>query len=264
MTATPQRFEENRLLCTLPSIVLSPLQADLERVELRAGTVLYAGGMAVRHVHFPATTTVSLVSSMTDGDAAEVAVVGAEGMVGVCAFMGSASASSDAIVQRTGVGYRMSATALLQHTRRSPCLMQHLLGYTHTLFTHMAQTSACNRHHAIEQQFCRWLLQHLDRQEGIDLQITHERIASLMGVRREGVTGAAIKLQKAGLIDYSRGQISVIDREGLEARSCECYGVVRQAYKRLSHALGDASLTPGVDAFGMPCLVSSRPELTAT
>jgi CRP-like cAMP-binding protein len=236
LPATTSPFQTNQLLATLSSAEGLHLEPDLEWVELSAGTLLHAGGKPLRHVHFPATATVSLVSSMADGASAEVAVVGSEGMVGICAFMGDANALSDAVVQRPGHAWRMSTAAVLHHTRRSPVFMQQLLGYTQALFTHMAQCSACNRHHALDQQLCRWLLQHLDRQEGSEMQVTQERIASLLGVRREGVTGGALKLQKAGLIHYRRGHIAIIDRSGLEARSCECYGVVRRVYDRLSHA----------------------------
>jgi CRP-like cAMP-binding protein len=234
MTANTPRFHTNQLLDHFASAEWQQLAPDLEWTDLTAGTVLHSRGKALRHVHFPATATVSLVASMADGASAEVAVVGSEGMVGICAFMGSPDALSDAVVQHSGHGWRMGTAALQHHSRRSTDFMQKLLGYTQALFTHMAQSSACNRHHALDQQLCRWLLQHLDRQDGPDMRITHERIASLLGVRREGVTGGALKLQKAGLIDYRRGHISIIDRIGLEARSCECYGVVRQAYDRLS------------------------------
>jgi CRP-like cAMP-binding protein len=238
MNTIDSRFDTNQLLASLSSEERQHLESDLEWVDLPAGTVLHSSGTPLRQVHFPATATVSLVSSMADGATAEVAVVGSEGMVGICAFMGNANALSDAVVQRPGHAWRMSTAAVQHHTQRSPDFMQQLLGYTQALFTHMAQCSACNRHHALDQQLCRWLLQHLDRQEGSDMQITQERIASLLGVRREGVTWGALKLQKAGLIDYHRGHISIIDRSGLEARSCECYGVVRQAYDNLSGAHG--------------------------
>jgi CRP-like cAMP-binding protein len=249
MNATNIRFDRNQLLATLSGAEMHNMEPDLEWVELSVGTVLHASGSPLRHVHFPATATVSLVSSMADGASAEIAVVGSEGIVGICAFMGDPKALSDAVVQRAGYAWRMSTSAVLHHTRRSSAFMEKLLGYTQALFTQMAQSSACNRHHALDQQLCRWLLQHLDRQEGTDMRITQERIASLLGVRREGVTGGALKLQKAGLIDYHRGHISIIDRSGLEARSCECYGVVRQAYDRLSltHAAspGREIRTPG-------------------
>jgi len=258
MTATASRFHTNQLLATLSSAEWQQLEPDLEWVDLLAGTVLHASGKALRHVHFPVTATVSLVSSMADGASAEVAVVGSEGMVGICAFMGDANALSDAVVQRPGHAWRMSTADVLHHTRRSPDFMQKLLGYTQALFTHMAQSSACNRHHALDQQLCRWLLQHLDRQEGSDMKITQERIASLLGVRREGVTSGALKLQKAGLIDYHRGHISIIDRNGLEARSCECYGVVRQAYDHLSCTQSAPRRSPGMNHLGSASPVVHR------
>ena len=258
MTATASRFNKNQLLAALSSAEWQHLEPDLDWVDLEAGTVLHSSGKALHHVHFPASATVSLVSSMADGASAEVAVVGSEGMVGVCALMGGANPLSDAVVQRPGQAWRMSTAAVLHHTRRSPDFMQKLLGYTQALFTHMAQCSACNRHHALDQQLCRWLLLHLDRQEGTDMQITQERIACLLGVRREGVTGGALKLQKAGLIDYRRGHISIIDRSGLEARSCECYGVVRQAYDRLSCAHAAPRRSSGVSDLGLATLVVHR------
>ncbi len=263
MTPTVSRFESNQLLSHLSRAESLWLEQDLERVELTAGTVLHGSGMSVRHVYFPGTATVSLVSSMADGASAEVAVVGCEGMVGVCAFMGNTNALSDAVVQRPGHAWRMSTAAVLHHTRRSPDFMQQLLGYTQALFTHMAQATACNRHHGLEQQLCRWLLQHLDRQEGSDMQITQERIAGLLGVRREGVTGAALKLQKAGLIHYRRGHIFIQDREGLEARSCECYGVVRKAYDRLSCTHSIPRRSPSTPDLGLPILVVHRHPMAA-
>jgi len=263
MTPTVSRFDTNQLLSHLSRAESLWLEHDLDKVELAAGTVLHASGMALHHVYFPGTATVSLVSSMADGASAEVAVVGCEGMVGVCAFMGNASALSDAVVQRPGHAWRMSTAAVLHHTRRSPDFMQQLLGYTQALFTHMAQATACNRHHALDQQLCRWLLQHLDRQEGSEMKITQERIAGLLGVRREGVTFAALKLQKAGLINYRRGHISIHDRKGLEARSCECYGVVRKAYDRLSCSHGPLRRQPSMPDLGLPTLVVHRQPMPA-
>lgn len=236
MTTNPSPLPSNHLLALLSGAEWELLEPDLEWEDLRAGAVLHRAGAEVRHVYFPVTATVSLVSSLEDGASSEVAVVGNEGMVGVCAFMGDTSALCDAVVQRPGHAGRMGVQALLHHTRRSPELLPHLLAYTQALFTHMAQSSACNRHHALDQQLCRWLLQHLDRQNDSDMQATQERIANLLGVRREGVTSGALKLQKAGLIEYHRGHISILDRDGLEARSCECYGVVRRAYDKLSCA----------------------------
>ena len=226
----------NRVLAALPFLEWRRLEPHLELVELRPGAMLYESGVVLQHVYFPATAVVSLVSSMQDGTSVEVAVVGNEGIVGVCAFMGGGQSLSRAVVQRPGHALRMTARSIACHANRSEALMQRLLCYTQALFTHMAQTSACNKHHALDQQLCRWLLLNLDRQSSDEIVVTHERIADMLGVRREGVTGAALKLQKAGLIQYRRGRISVLDRDGLEERSCECYAVVRRAYDRL---LGD-------------------------
>ena len=209
------------------------MQPRLALVDLDAGATLYAAGAVLRHVHFPVTAVVSLVSPLTDGACAEVAVVGREGVVGVCAFMGGGQALSSAVVQRPGQAWRMTARDIADLARDAEPLMQQLLRYTQALFTNMAQSSACNRHHALAPQLCRWLLQHLDRQTGTELVITQERIAGMLGVRREGVTGAAMNLQRAGCIRYGRGRIEVLDRHGLESRSCECYSVVQQAYARL-------------------------------
>ena len=223
----------NQLLASLPPEVTDRLAAHLEPVELAAGDMLYEAGMVLRHVHFPVSAVVSLVSPMMDGACTEVAVVGREGVAGVCAFMGGGQALSSAVVQAPGLAWRMSARDIADWARDSEAVMQQLLRYTQALFTHMAQSSACHRHHALEPQLCRWLLQHMDRQQGNELRITHERIAGMLGVRREGITGAAQNLQRTGLIRYRRGHIQVTDRRGLEAHSCECYSVVQQAYERL-------------------------------
>jgi CRP-like cAMP-binding protein len=233
MSFHPSSHRNNQVLAALPPADWQRLLRQLELVELPAGAVLYRAGSVLRDVHFPTTAIVSLVSSMRDGGCAEVAVVGNEGVVGVCAFMGGGTALSSAVVQSAGLGWRLSARAIADEARDSEAVMQQLLRYTQALFTHMAQTSACHRHHALDQQLCRWLLQHLDRCSGPDMHVTQERIAGMLGVRREGVTVGAQKLLKAGLIDTGRGRISVLDRAGLERRSCECYGVVRQAYDRL-------------------------------
>ncbi|MDO9091577.1 MAG: Crp/Fnr family transcriptional regulator [Rubrivivax sp.] len=223
----------NQLLASLPPEVTHAIQPLLEAVELPAGAMLYESGSVLRYVHFPVTATVSLVSPMLDGASAEVAVVGREGVVGVCAYMGGGKALSGAVVLAPGMAWRMSARDIADLARDSEPVMEQLLRYTQALFTHMAQTSACNRHHALAPQLCRWLLQHLDRQASCELRVTHERIASMLGVRREGITTAALTLQREGLISYGRGRIQVLDRRGLEALSCECYGVVRQVYERL-------------------------------
>ena len=228
--------QTNHLLSALPPADWRRLEPDLEWVALPRDTMLYQAGSALRHVYFPASAIISLVSSMADGAATEVAVVGNEGVVGVCAFMGGAPALSGAVVQRAGHGWRMSAASIAHHTQSSPEVLQPLLRYTQTLFTHLAQTSACNQHHALEQQVCRWLLLHVDRQAGNEMDVTQERIAGMLGVRREGVTGAAVKLQRDGLIRYGRGSIAITNRRGLEQRCCECYEVIRQADARLSGA----------------------------
>ena len=241
MNANRNTDPTNQLLASLPPEVADIVQPRLEPVDLEAGTMLYEAGTVLRHVHFPVTAVVSLVSPLMDGGGAEVAVVGREGVVGVCAFMGGGNALSSAVVQRPGQAWRMTARDIADLARDSDAVMQQLLRYTQALFTNMAQSSACNRHHALTPQLCRWLLQHLDRQSGNELRITQERIAGMLGVRREGVTCAALQLQRAGLISYGRGRIQVLDRRGLEHGSCECYGVVQQAYERLR---GDAAAWP--------------------
>jgi CRP-like cAMP-binding protein len=205
----------------------------LEWIELPLGAMLYEAGVVVQHAYFPATAIVSLVSSMKDGASAEVAVVGNEGVVGVGAFMGGGRAPSGAVVLSAGHAWRMTAESIACQAWQSEIVMQKLLRYTQALITHMAQTSACNRHHALDQKLCRWLLLNLDRHTGNEMIVTHEQIAGMLGVRREGVTVSALKLQKAGLIQYHRGRMFVLDRAGLEKRSCECYSVIRLAYERL-------------------------------
>jgi len=243
---------DNQLLASLPPEVADVLQPRIESVDLAAGAILYEAGAVLSHVYFPVTAVVSLVSPLLDGASSEVAVVGREGVAGVCAFMGGCKALSSAVVQRPGLAWRMSARDIADLARDVEPVMQQLLRYTQALFTHMAQTSACHRHHALAPQLCRWLLEHLDRQAGDELQITHERIACMLGVRREGVTGAALQLQRDGLIHYRRGHIRVLDRRGLEKHSCECYGVVERAYAQLR--IGSSAWTrPG----GVPERVSS-------
>lgn len=253
MTGSHETPPNNQLLASLPPDVTDALRSRLEPVELEAGAWLYQAGSVLRHVYFPITAVVSLVSPMRDGDGAEVAVVGREGIAGVCAFMGGGKALSSAVVQRPGLAWRMSARDIADLARDVEPVMQQLLRYTQALFTHMAQTSACHRHHALAPQLCRWLLQHLDRQVGDDLRVTQERIAGLLGVRREGVTAAAVQLQRQGLIRYRRGHIRVIDRRGLEQHSCECYGVVERAYEQLR-----SGSTPWARATAAPPRVPSN------
>ena len=196
------------------------------------GEVLYESGSALAHVYFPTTSIVSLLYVMEDGASAEIAVVGHEGIVGVSLFMGGETTPSRAVVQSAGAGFRLKAQLIKDEFKKAPVLHL-LLRYTQALITQMAQTAVCNRHHTLDQQLCRWLLLSLDRLKGSELVMTQELISNLLGVRREGVTESALKLQKSGLIRYSRGRITVLDRPGLEKRSCECYAVVKKEYDRL-------------------------------
>ena len=197
------------------------------------GQVLYESGRTLDHVYFPTTAIVSLLYVMENGASAEIAVVGNEGLVGISLFMGGGSTSSRAVVQSAGRGYRLAAQAMKEEFNQAGPVMHLMLRYTQALITQMAQTAVCNRHHTLDQQLCRWLLLSLDRLAGTELQMTQELIANMLGVRREGVTAAALSLQHAGLIRYARGRISVLDRPGLERRTCECYGVVKREYDRL-------------------------------
>lgn len=231
--ASNPRLSGNLLLAALSPRDCDRLLPHLEWVALAAGECLYDAGAPLRHVWFPTTAVISLVASMRDGATVEVAVVGNEGMAGVCAIMGSREAMSSGMVLTGGHGWRIGAQAICEFARSSDAMMQPVLRYLQALFTQIAQTSACNRHHAVEQQLCRWLLLNDDRLGNSVVRATQERIAGLLGVRREGVTVGAGKLQSAGLIRYGRGRISIVDRKGLEQRSCECYAVMRQAQDRL-------------------------------
>jgi CRP-like cAMP-binding protein len=223
----------NRLLAALPTLEWQRLLPHLEHVDLPLGKVLYEPGNTMSHVYFPTTAIVSLLYVMEDGASAEIAVVGNEGLVGVALFMGGESTPSRAVVQSAGTGYRLAGQILKDEFNRAGDLMHLLLRYTQALITQMAQTAVCNRHHSLDQQLCRWLLLSLDRLQGNDLVMTQELIANMLGVRREGVTEAALKLQKIGFIKYARGHITVLDRPGLEQRTCECYAVVKTEYDRL-------------------------------
>lgn len=224
---------QNALLNALPRAELERLLAGLEPVEMPLGSVLYESGSTLRHAYFPTSAIVSLLYVMEDGASAEVAVVGFEGMVGVALFMGGQTMPNRAIVQSGGQGLRVGRELLLAEFERAGVFQRLLLRYTQTLMTQMVQTAACNRHHTVDQQLCRWLLLSVDRLRGGELVMTQELIANMIGVRREGVTEAAGKLQDAGLIRYRRGHIRVLDRPGLEARVCECYEVVRKEFERL-------------------------------
>jgi CRP-like cAMP-binding protein len=197
------------------------------------GEVIYESGGTLTHAYFPTTSIVSLLYVMENGASAEIAVVGNEGIVGVPLFMGGGSTPSRGVVQSAGKGYRLSAQLMLHEFNKAGPVLHLLLRYTQALITQMSQTAVCNRHHSLDQQLCRWLLLSLDRLQGNELVMTQELIANMLGVRREGVTEGALKLQKAGLIRYARGHITVLDREGLATRCCECYAVVKKEYDRL-------------------------------
>ena len=224
---------QNRLLAALPDAEWQRWLPKLEAVPLPLGSVLYESGGTLSHVYFPTTAIVSLLYVMESGASAEIAVVGNEGLVGISLFMGGDSTPSRAVVQSAGQGYRLAAAAMQEEFDRAGAAMHLLLRYTQALITQMAQTAVCNRHHSLDQQLCRWLLLSLDRLQGNELKMTQELIANMLGVRREGVTEGATRLQQAGLIRYARGHITVLDRAGLEARTCECYAVVRKEYDRL-------------------------------
>jgi CRP-like cAMP-binding protein len=228
-----QEARRNHLLAALPDADWQRWQPQLEWVPLPLGQVLYESGCTMSHVYFPTDAIVSLLYVMADGASAEIAVVGNEGVVGISLFMGGGSTPSRAVVQSAGQGWRLRAAAIRDEFNDSAPVMHLLLRYTQALITQMAQTAVCNRHHVLDQQLCRWLLLSLDRLGGDELRMTQELIANMLGVRREGVTEAALKLQRDGLIRYSRGHITVLDRAGLEARTCECYEVVRKEYARL-------------------------------
>jgi CRP-like cAMP-binding protein len=225
--------KQNHLLAALPDAEWARWQPQLEEVELPLGLPLYESGSTLSHVYFPTTAIVSLLYVMENGASAEIAVVGNEGVLGISLFTGGESTPSRAVVQSAGWGYRLPAQTIREEANRAGPVLHLLLRYTQALITQMAQTAVCNRHHSLDQQLCRWLLLSLDRLQGVELVMTQELIANMLGVRREGVTEGARKLQTAGVIRYSRGHITVLDRAGLEARTCECYAVVKKEYDRL-------------------------------
>ena len=224
---------QNQLLAALPLAEFESLAAQLEHVPLALGEVLYEPGGQLQHAYFPTTAIVSLHYVMASGASAESAGVGNEGVVGIALFMGGNTTPSSAVVQTAGHANRLERSALLQEFNRAGTMQRLLLRYTQALITQMMQAAACNRHHSIEQQLCRWLLLTLDRLPSNELVMTQELVASMLGVRREGITEAAGKLQRAGLISYRRGHIEVLDRTGLERHACECYAVVKQELSRL-------------------------------
>jgi CRP-like cAMP-binding protein len=229
----PHDPNQNHLLAALPTAEFERLARDLEWVAMPLGEVLYESGGQLQHVYFPTSAIVTLHYVTEDGASSEIAGVGHEGVVGVALFMGGNSTPSRATVQTGGGGYRLKARALLDEFNRAGAMMHLLLRYAQLLMTQMAQTAVCNRHHSVEQQLCRWLLSTLDRSPSSELTMTQELIASMIGVRREGITEAAGHLQEAQCIRYRRGHITVIDRAGLERRVCECYGVVKKESTRL-------------------------------
>ena len=229
----PHTPKQNHLLAALPAADYERLLPHLERVSLPLGWVVYEAGGEQGYVYFPTTSIVSLLYVLEDGASAEIAVTCNDGLVGIALFMGGETTPSRAVVQCAGHGYRLRASVLKGEFERGGPLQLLLLRYTQALITQMSQTAVCNRHHTVEQQLCRWLLLSLDRVQSNALVMTQELIANMLGVRREGVTEAAGKLQKAGLIHYSRGQITVLDRPQLEAQVCECYAVVKKEYARL-------------------------------
>ena len=224
---------DTQLLAALPAAVWQSWSDQLEWVDMPLGLVLSDSGSRFTHVHFPTTAVVSLLVLMANGDCAEAAIVGNDGVVGVPLLMGGISTIGSAVVQVAGQGYRLKSEVVTDTFNRGGATMQLLLCYSQALLTQMAQTAVCNRHHTLDKQLCRWLLLSLDRLQGNELVMTQELIANMLGVRREGVTEAALKLQAAGLIQYARGHITVLDRPGLERRTCECYAVVKKEYDRL-------------------------------
>ncbi|MDI6748016.1 MAG: Crp/Fnr family transcriptional regulator, partial [Rhodocyclaceae bacterium] len=223
--SSPHGPQQNHLLAALPAAEFEPLVAHLELAPLPLGKMLYEPGGQLQHAYFPTTAIVSLHYVMASGATTEAAGVGNEGVVGISLFMGGDTTSSSAVVQTAGHAYRLERRLLLREFNRAGLLQRLLLRYTQALITQISQTAACNRHHSLEQQLCRWLLLTLDRLPSNDLVMTQELVASMLGVRREGITVAAGNLQRAGLISYRRGHIAVLDRSGLERHACECYAV---------------------------------------
>ncbi len=224
---------QNHLLNALPEAAYARLKPHLERVDMALGDVLYEAGAASPHIYFPITAIVSLLYGMENGASTEVAVVGHEGLVGIALFMGGETMPNHAVVECAGYGYCLKPRFLKEEVNQGGPVLQLLLRYTQALITQMSQTAVCNRYHSLDQQLCRRLLSSLDRMHGNELIMTQELLSNMLGVRREGVTEAAGKLQRAGLIQYSRGHIKILDRPALEERVCECYGVVKKEFERL-------------------------------
>src|SRR5471030_2071050 len=231
--SSPHSPKQNHLLSALPEADYARLLPDLELTPMPLEWAVYESGGHMSYLYFPTSSIVSLLYVMESGASAEIAITGNEGLVGISLFMGGESTPSRAVVQSAGNGYRLGASILKNEFALGGNLQHLALRYTQALLTQMAQTAVCNRHHALDQQLCRWLLLSLDRLQGNELLMTQELIANMLGVRREGVTEAAGKLQQDGLIKYSRGHITILNREGLEHRTCECYAVVKREYDRL-------------------------------
>lgn len=255
--------DRNQVLASLPAATWEVIERDLEPIDLALGTCLHATGVTPRHVYFPTTAVVSLVSEMQDGSSSEVAVIGSEGIVGVCTCMSSVAAHNTALVQVAGRAWRIGVAAFVQHTWRSPGLMRPVLRFGHALMTQVSQNSGCNRHHSLEQRLSRWLLAMGNRLPDVEVLITQERLAGLLGVRREGVTTAANKLQQDGLIRYRRGRVQVLDHAGLQRRSCECHASIGSTYGdalNAVHSSANAQLPPRMPA--SPSVARAGPIVT--
>ncbi|MEK6592472.1 MAG: Crp/Fnr family transcriptional regulator [Pseudomonadota bacterium] len=243
--SSPHSPNQNHLLAALPTAEFERLAAHLELVPMLLGEMLYEPGGQLQHAYFPTTAIASLHYVMESGASAETAGVGNEGVVGIALFMGGDTTPSSAVVQTAGHAYRLERRFLKQEFNRAGLTQRLLLRYTQALIAQMSQTAACNRHHTLEQRLCRWMLLTLDRVPSSELTMTQELVASMLGVRREGITEAAGNLQRAGFISYRRGHIAVLDRTGLGTRACECYGVVKKEVNRL---LSDVQYRQGIPA----------------
>jgi len=224
---------QNHLLAALPAEIFERISPHLELIPMPLGQVLYESGGQLQHVYFPTTAIVSMHYVLENGASTEIAGVGNEGVLGISLFMGGNTTSSLATVQTAGCGYRLKGRLMMEEFNHAGPMMRLMLRYTQALITQISQTAVCNRYHSIEQQLCRWLLLTIDRLPSHELTMTQELIAGMLGVRREGITEAAGKLQRAGLISYRRGHITALDRSGLESRACECYNVVKKEFHRL-------------------------------
>jgi CRP-like cAMP-binding protein len=225
--------DQNWLFHSIPLTEWERLVPHIQAIELTLGLILSESGFKMDYLYFPSTSIISLLYELENGSSAEIAVVGNEGCAGVCIFMGGRSMLSTAIVQSAGMGYRIKAEVILEEFNKAGPVMHLFLRYTQALITQMTQTAVCNRHHSLDQQFCRWLLLSIDRLDSDELTMTQALIANMLGVRREGVTEAALRIQSEGIIKYTRGHISILDRPRLEKRACECYQVVKDEYDRL-------------------------------